>query len=280
MQNFEKEETQRTEFRQILFDLAQSQDLLERPEVRSSFYRRFDELYYHPIKDQQFRHFYSDVFAVLTQIQQDSNLGSIDILGQNLAEIRKKYSARNKGPAGEPIDVSDNIRKLYDHVSLDIARIRYSDAGDEKLLQEEKIRQLQSSVNDLSKKVAKADSLKKKLEDSQKEYIAILGIFSSVVLTFVAGIAFSTSVLENIHRASIYRIVLGCLLIGLVLVNVLYAMFRYVEGIIRPKERSVKPLMISNAIMLLLMLITVVAWAISIDQLPEYIAQWMPWLAT
>ena len=39
-------------------------------------------------------------------------------------------------------------------------------------------------------------------KDVQKEYIAILGIFAAVVLAFTGGIAFTTSVLQNIHMVS------------------------------------------------------------------------------
>ena len=45
------------------------------------------------------------------------------------------------------------------------------------------------------------------MESSQREYIAILGIFAAVVLAFTGGIAFSTSVLNNVAKASIYRTV-------------------------------------------------------------------------
>ena len=50
----------------------------------------------------------------------------------------------------------------------------------------------------------------------EKEYISILGIFASIVLAFVGGLTFSTSVLANIDKASIYRLVIIACIIGIV----------------------------------------------------------------
>ncbi len=56
-----------------------------------------------------------------------------NILGQNLGQIRKGYQQKSYANRGEPIDVSDSIKKLYDHVSLDIARMSCSDADELKI---------------------------------------------------------------------------------------------------------------------------------------------------
>lgn len=41
------------------------------------------------------------------------------------------------------------------------------------------------------------------IENKQLENITILGIFSAIVITFVAGLVFSSSVLQNINKVSI-----------------------------------------------------------------------------
>ena len=43
--------------------------------------------------------------------------------------------------------MKDILRKLYDHVSLDIARITYSDAGDRKLGQQQTLAEIRAEVN-------------------------------------------------------------------------------------------------------------------------------------
>lgn len=258
-----REKKLRREFCDILFELSKSQELFQDVHIRVSIYKRLENLYGSTKPNESFRHFYSDIFSVLTQIQQDSSLGDINILGQNLDIIRNGYKPQNKDDNGRIIDVSDSIKKLYDHVNLDIARILYSDAADRRILGEESIVELQTKVNEISYGIKEAKELQAitedKIQNQQKEYIAILGIFSSVVLTFTAGIAFSTSVLNNIAAASIYRTVLISLIIGIVLINVIFGLLFYINKLICNEEK-IKPLIISNMILLFMILCTIVAW--------------------
>jgi len=256
--NLQQEEKQRKKFRDILRTLAESQTLLEDSEKSKSIYRKLEDLYYPKSGEESFRHFYSDIFSELSLIRKEESKGSIDILGQNLSEIRKNYIPKNLDTDGNIIDISASIRKLFDHVNLDIARILYSDGGDDKLARDADLKTVKQRVNELTTNINKtADSIK----NAQKENITILGIFSAVVLAFTGGIAFTTSVFEHLHQSSIYRVVLITLLIGLILTNLLYALFFYVEKLIaKPKEIGMKPVGIINVIILLLMFITFMAW--------------------
>lgn len=130
MPDITSEDKKREEFRRILFDLAKDQTLLADRLKRSKMYRWLEDLYYNSNADEKFRHFYSDIFAVLTQIKQNSSLGDINVLGQNLDYLRKNYQSINEDINNEPIDVSKNIRKLCDHVNLDISRIQYAEASE------------------------------------------------------------------------------------------------------------------------------------------------------
>ncbi|MDD5995234.1 MAG: hypothetical protein PUC49_10345 [Clostridiales bacterium] len=216
-----KEFQQRKEFCDILFELAKSQELLQ-----DAYYR--------------------------------SNM----------------YKPQNKAVDGKRIiDVSDAIKKLYDHVNLDIARIAYSDGADRKISGESSIENLQSQINSMQRELQKAQEIKNdyedtekkiidvenKLDNSQKEYITILGIFAAVVLAFTGGIAFSTSVLNNIAQASAYRTIAVALIIGLVLINVLFGLFYYVNSLVN-KEKKIFPLIISNIVIIVLLIITFFAW--------------------
>ncbi len=266
--NLSKEQVQRKEFCDILFELAKNQELLQDKSTRHTMYKRLEALYYSPNKDERFRHFYSDIFTVLTQIQQDSSLGDINILGQNLSVIRAGYNPQNRDGEGNIIDIGDSIQKLYDHVSLDIARILYSDAGDRKTSGEEAIIDVQSQIKQIQTEVDKAKVAQKNVENElgkqQKEYIAILGIFAAVVLAFTGEIAFSTSVLNNINAISSYRIIVVSLIIGLVLINILFGLFFYVDRLVNglnSDEKKLKPLVISNVVIIILLAITVCAWS-------------------
>lgn len=263
--NLTKERQQRKEFCDILFELSKSQELLQDATYRSGMYKRLEALYDAEPNAKRFRHFYTDIFSVLTQVQQSPALGDINILGQNLDIIRNGYNPRNKSSDGQrTIDVSDAINKLYDHVNLDIARIAYSDAADRRISGESSIETLQTQISSLYTEVQKIQAINKdvedRLENSQKEYISILGIFAAVVLAFTGGIAFSTSALNNIAQASIYRTVGISLIIGLVFVNMLFGLFYYINTLINKEKKNIYPLIISNAIFVVLLALTIIAW--------------------
>ena len=262
-----KEQSQRKEFCDILFELAKNQEILQDKGTRHEMYKRLEALYYSPNKEDRYGHFYSDIFTVLTQIQQASNQGDINILGQNLSLIRAGYNPQNRDEQGNIIDISDSIRKLYDHVSLDIARISYSDAGDRKTAGETAIVDMQSQLNQIKTEIDKAkmaqNNVEAELGKQQREYIAILGIFAAIVLAFTGSIVFSTSVLKGINTVSVYRIIMISLIIGLVLINVLFGLFYYVDRLVnglQKNRKKLKPLLFSNVILCVLLSITIIAW--------------------
>lgn len=253
-----KEENQRKEFKSILLELAEDQKMLENAQKRKEMYERLEQLYYNEDKELRFRHYYSDIFTVLTIVKQDASKGDINILGQNLGVLRKGYQVKNKDSKGKDIDISNEIRKLYDHVSLDIARMLYSDGGDWKVSGEPQISEMQSKVKNLETHV---NSSTEKMNNAAKEYIAILGIFASIVISFVAGISFSTSILGVINSASVYRITLLACIIGLVFANMLHWLFYYIDRIINgPKEQNSRLLITTNAVFLVLIALIIIAW--------------------
>lgn len=258
-----RESEQRSTFRNLLFLLAKKQDLLQDKQERIRIYKQLEDLYHPPGREERFRHFYSDIFSVLTSLQQDASLGDINILGQNLDIIRKGYQPQEKN--GEEINISDNINKLYDHVSLDIARITYSDAGDRRISGAETIETMQAQIHTIKSEIEKTSQYQQetesKISNQQKEYIAILGIFAAVVLAFTGGITFSTSVLNNISGASIYRLIIISLIIGLILLNILFALFFYINNLVN-RDKTIKPILISNAVIIGLLCLTVLFWYI------------------
>lgn len=270
MPDITSEDKKREEFRRILFDLAKDQTLLADRLKRSKIYRWLEDLYYNSNADEKFRHFYSDIFAVLTQIKQNSSLGDINVLGQNLDYLRKNYQSINEDINNEPIDVSKNIRKLCDHVNLDISRIQYAEACIYKSSGEESISEFKAQINDVQSKLNDVqpsvkgltndvENTKNQIRNQQRDYIAILGIFAGVVIAFISEIAFSTSVLNNISNVSVYRIIIVALVIGLVAVNVLFGLFYYIDRLVNKEPRKT-PLVISNIIFILLMLFTMISW--------------------
>ena len=71
----------------------------------------------------------------------------------------------------------------------------------------------------LSKELSKLSS---ELEKSKTQYITILGIFAAVVMTFAGGLNFSSSVLANIDKAGILKLLVMASLIAMLIMNLMY----------------------------------------------------------
>lgn len=254
----------RQEFRLILLELSADQEILKEPKKRSGFYLRLEKLYYAPDNEKRFRHFYSDIFSVLTQINDGDDQGSIDVLGQNMDILLCGYQAKNSDDEGKLIDISDQIRKLYDHISLDIARIKYSEKGDVEVSGQESIEKIRSQINDdESKIITLQDSVKEatvKADKMQKEYVSILAIFAAVIGVFFSGVGFSTSVLSNIDKLSIYRILLGVTILGMFLFNLLALLLGFIREIVVNKTWSLRVYIIGNLAFIIILTFIYVAW--------------------
>jgi len=255
------ETNKRQKLRDILYLLA-DQQAVDTEKKRSEVYVKLEQIYHIPGQTEHFPHFYSDIFEVVAEVFQEDTTGDITTLVEKLEILRKGYQAKNVDSYGKLIDISDSIRKLYDHVNLDMARLAYSKAL---LEQKADATRLQSQIADISKKAEiineKVEKTQQESKSMQKEYIAILGIFASVVLALTAAFAFSTSVLENMHQSSIYRIMIVASVIGLVFVNLIYALFYYIDRIVHGKNKtSIRPLFVVNAVFLVLIVAAIIAW--------------------
>lgn len=205
--------------------------------------------------DDGYRHLYSQIFAELVKIDSDSKSDKdISFIAQNIQIVYEycEYYAKDDE------DFLLKIKKLYDHVNLDCARINYikaiQDANNKKILQlnkgiEEAQKQLDILTVSLEEKIKESTSnfsegLEEKIKESadkfteitnnkidklQKDYVAILGIFASVVITFVAGISLSNSTLAALKEAgdNFYTLVFLAILIAMFIFNSLRALFDF-----------------------------------------------------
>lgn len=120
------------------------------------------------------------------------------------------------------------------------------------------IERTNKTLNDTKKMITKS---RDKIKSYQQESIAILGIFASIVLAITGGLAFSSSVLQNFSQGTIYRVCLVILLLGIVLINILYALFYYIDRLVNDAgNRQVKPLIITNVIFTFLLFILFFMW--------------------
>ncbi len=144
------------------------------------------------IYEGEYRHKYLKITTIILNSTRDKEQAFMT-LTQNIRTLKEIQD--NK----EVESIKPKLEKLYDHMNLECIRLQ---DFDEKM----------SKVKDVSIKLEKElnknyEKLSEELNKQQTQYITILGIFASIVLTFVAGLAFSTSVLSNIDKANAYRLV-------------------------------------------------------------------------
>ena len=174
------------------------------------------------IYKEKYRHKYSRITTIILNSTNDKEQ-TFMTLAQNIRILEQiiKESKRVE-------DIKLELEKLYDHINLECIRLQDSD---------DKINRIKNASKGLDKKYKE---LKENLNKQQTQYITILGIFASIVLAFVGGLVFSTSVLSNIDKVSIYRLLFVIAFIALFFGNILYFLFNFLSKIviIPPQEQQ------------------------------------------
>lgn len=161
------------------------------------------------------RHSYADVSAYVYEV----DAGDIEYLIRNLQCIYNNFDKNGD---------SDNklkIFKIIDHIELESNRefeVSKSSTVDivQKISRAVK-ENLESALTKMDAKEKEINSIireeKKSIENIQTNMIAVLGIFSAIIVAFFGGLDFLGSVLNNMHRVSAYRLTfISCIfLIGL-----------------------------------------------------------------
>lgn len=272
----DKIDEKRSRFTTLLRQLAESQTMLSSKKEKQNVYKELELLYYTKEGEEEFRHFYSDIFAVLSQIDMDTSLGNLEILNQNMDIIRQDYQSVNKDESGKTINIGKQINKLYDHINLDIARINYSKTIE--MRSQGELQKINASLSSMKENVETVQGNIDKASDLQKQYITILGIFASIVLAFTGGIAFSTSVLENIAAASIYRIALIVIGLAFILINIIYILTRFVQEINKKDGEKIEYpgfMKILNGIFIGAVLLTIIGWLFGAGKAAELFQNWL-----
>lgn len=155
-------------------------------------------------------------------------------------------------------DTKKIIVKIYDHFQLAISQIENANNI------------FAASIEDAKVK------LQQQVKGVEREYISILGIFASIVLAFVGGITFSTSVLQSISAASIYRLLLTIDFLAFVLINTIYILVKFIFTI-NDKDAKLFKIEKLNWICLIIAIVVIGSWLFSIKELQKFISNLLPW---
>lgn len=166
------------------------------------------------------------------------------------------YSLDDKNTVRE--DSKKLIVKIYDHFQL-------------------ALHQIENVNNIFANSIEEAkENLQKQIKGVEKEYISILGIFAAVVLAFVGGITFSTSVLQNISAVSVFRLLLVVDFLAFVLINVIYILVKFIFTI-NEKDAKLFNIKALNIACLIIAVIIIISWLLNANQIPDFISQFLPW---
>ena len=131
---------------------------------------------------------------------------------------------------------------------------------DEKRMEDAKRKTERFSSDFETKANVLSDEIKEGQKKMQNEYITILGIIAAIVLAFTGGMTFTSSVLENIHKSSIYRIAFITLIIGCILFNLIWLLIDFIRNM---NEKAIKKKWMFwtfNLMFICLMIFTFVAY--------------------
>ncbi|EAH4711996.1 hypothetical protein ISV75_001705 [Campylobacter jejuni] len=230
------------------------------------------------IYQEGFKHNYSELTTIILNATKNDPEQDLMILAQNLRGLEEKLNSHSQNAKLEIAnlqDIKSRIAKFYDHVNLECVRLQDSS---------EKISRLQNTYKELDKNYKELDKNYKELDKNYKElsenlnkqqtqYITILGIFASIVLTFVSGLVFSNSILSNIDKASIYRLVFVMAFIALFVGNILYFLFAFLIKIsLNIHFQTNRLLIIFNIIILAIMLIDFMCYLFNIKTIDDILA--------
>ncbi|KLD99248.1 hypothetical protein [Aliarcobacter butzleri] len=190
----------------------------------------------------EYRHSYSVISSYLTSLKKEINLESVaDNMGvilKKLLDTCEECSSKEDIDKNKYSEFLESVFKLTDHISLEAIRLNDLLSTEKNLIEntrkaEEKIEHKAISINKELEKSSKEikSEINGELKKARAEYITILGIFAAIVLSFVAGLTFSTSVLSNIDKSSIYRLILIVCLIGFFITNILHYLYSFVREI-------------------------------------------------
>ena len=226
---------QRQKFQNFIQELgtrqATQEDFLTLESIYSN--NKYEKIYHH---------YYSDIGSVLSQ----QNIEQLDYISTNLQYIKTNYT-KNR------IDIKNQIEKLYDHSNIRILEQR-----------------LVSKINNetqisIDKLTEQSTDIEAKLEKNKFDYITILGIFASVMLAFVGGFTFSTSVLNNIKEVSIYRLTFIAGLIGFVFFNLVFLLLHFLMKMTNRKTPKAIPIFF-NIVILSIMFSTFLIYSCKSNQ--------------
>ena len=203
------------------------------------------------------RMLYSEISYYIFNLDKDSR----GIIVANMAQLLE-YSLTVECFEGIDSTISEDCRKvivkLYDHFELASYQI-----GNANKIFEKSIEEIKSSFSKEIKKI-------------ERDYITILGIFTSIVLVFIGEFSFSSAVLTNISDVSIYRLLLIIDALALIMINIVAFLVKMILKVNNVKSENLRVTWL-NVCLGIFAIILVIGWVLDIGAISEFVRPRMPW---
>lgn len=203
------------------------------------------------------------VISVIKKIADSKNLSKeLDIIKTNLHEIYKDdyrhsyysisaemYKMSDKeldqlttgmNFVKDSVDINDSdtyrgVRKLYDHIQLEIVRIRENNERKKELNKISK-----KSINTLKKDAKTFDEhIKESTNNIYTQIIGILGIFAAIVIVFFGGASVFSNIFANLDKIKWFEAMPIICAVGFIMFNLIF-MFLFIVSRMVDKDIGVK----------------------------------------
>lgn len=174
-----------------------------------------------------FKHNYSEFFPLIVEISKEHEL---DYLTNNLELLRIRMEHDLITNTGQYEVLYDPLRKLCDHLNLEISRLDYYSKNENAVrAAEQKVQQLAADIQRSQRAMKLAENKTKSL---QNEMIAVLSIFAAVMIGFFGGFNYISSAIASLQRVHIYKSVTIVLIAGSILFNTIFMLMNFISKII------------------------------------------------
>lgn len=170
----------------------------------------------------QERILYSEITNRIYEID-DKDVGTILSNAERLVD----YADANMKENADDIRCYRMICKFWDHCNL-----AYNQKNLNKNTRESLNNQFKSYMEPY------ISDFKESEKEMQTQYISILGIFAAIVLAFTGGMTFSASVLNNIHHASVYKLIIIACVVGLIFIFMMWLLMDFIRSIHGQSDRK------------------------------------------
>lgn len=249
---------------------------LANPEISIDNDELYKQLRY--VYSGEFRHLYSGIFIALKDVDnqgREEGLSNLAMLSDSLKELYEYCKVKCAfDTTDEDKEFLKKVRKLYDHVNLEVARMEnWKSSGDKAEAvyirlskeQETQRKEIANVAKEAKDSLTVVKETETKVSKLQSEYVAILGIFAAIVMAFVAGAGYSGMTLNALSCANPYKLVMFYLVVAFFLFNIFKALCEFLLKI-TDKENNFDVLGISanwfNWIILVLLVFDLLVYKI------------------